>query len=233
LGNEEAMTDEQQEAMFLNAGRSDEYKFDRIGFAPDVIYDIGADCGSVTLFAHSLFPQAKIVAVEPNPWSYPRLAKNAADIPQIVAVNAAVGQGPMFEPLPPAEPLHWMVVGRDAPTWDNKLVPTTVPVIGVDELYARHGGERYAVKVDIEGGEASMMRHGPSRQVLLNSAYFTAELHFWGRTHEEMLAAVDTINRFLFDLAQSHTVYTYSYGACGHVWAKRRVPPEHVEAWLG
>lgn len=226
------MTDDEQEAMFLASGPGDEYRFGKLNFAPDVIYDIGADCGTVTMFAHGLFPQAKIVAVEPNPWSFPRLAKNAAGIPQIVAVNAAVGQEPLFEPKQPCEPLHWLVVSRDAPTWDENLVPSSVPAIGLDELYATHGGERYAVKLDIETGEVGIMRHGPSRQVLVNSAYFAAELHFWGRTHDDMMGAVDTIQRFLFDLAQTHTVYTYGYGACGHVWAKRRIN-DSVEAWLG
>ena len=225
------MTDDEQEALFLAAGPGDEYKFSKISFEPDVIYDIGADVGSITLFVADLFPNTKIVAVEPNPWSFPRLTKNAAGIHNIVAVNAAVGQGPMFEP-DQCEPLHWMVVSRDAPAWNNSLVPATVPAIGLDELHTQHGGERYAVKVDVEGGEVEMMRHEPSRQVLLNSAYFAAELHFWGQTRAQMMAAYDTVSRFFFELAQTHTLYTYSYGACGHVWAKRRGPENNVEAWL-
>jgi FkbM family methyltransferase len=224
------MTDEEQEALFLNAGRSDEYKFGRIGFVPDTVYDIGADCGSVTMFVQSLFPNAKIIAVEPNPWSFPRLAKNAAGFPLIVPVNAAVGTGPMFEPPSCESPLHWRVV--DGTEADLSWPVSSVASVTLAELYAQYGGERYAVKVDCEGAEVGIMRHAASRQVLLNSYYFAAEVHFWGRTHELMMAAVDTINRFLFELAQTHTMYTYSYGACGHVWAKRRVPLESVETWL-
>ena len=225
--------DERQEQVFLLAGLSDEYKLRKIGFTLDVLYDIGADCGSVTMFAHSIFPDTRIVAVEPNPWSFSRLAKNAADIPQIVPINAAIGQGPLFQPAGEVGPLHWLVVDRDSPTWDNKLVPAAVQAIGLDELYSQHGGERYAVKVDIEGGEVAMIRHEPSRNVLINSSYFAAELHYWGSTREGMMEGVDTINRFLFELAQTHTIYSYNYGACGHVWAKRRTPAESVEAWLG
>jgi FkbM family methyltransferase len=226
------MTDDEQEKLFLSAGATDEYKFGSLGFQPDTISDSGADCGSITMFIHKVFPNSKIVAVEPNPWSFPRLAKNAAPHPEIIAVNAAVGHGPLFEPAGDVSPLHWMVVSRNAPSWGENLVPSKVPVIGLDELYATHGGERYAVKVDCETAEIEMMRHGPSRQVLLNSSYFAAELHFWGRTQEEMMGGYDTVNRFLFDLAQTHTLYTYSYGACGHVWAKRRIN-NSVEAWLG
>jgi FkbM family methyltransferase len=227
------MTDEEQESLYLNAGRSDEYKFRRIGFVPDTVYDIGADCGSVTMFVQSLFPNAKIVAVEPNPWSFPRLAKNSACFPLIVPVNAAVGTGPMFEPPTCESPLQWLVVDSSAAAYDETWPVSKVPSVTLAELYAQHGGERYAVKVDCETAEVGIMRHAASRQVLLNSSYFAAELHFWGRTHELMMEAVDTINRFLFELAQTHTLYTYSYGACGHVWAKRRVPLESVEAWLG
>lgn len=227
------MTDDEQEALFLSAGPHDEYRFSKIGFVPDVIYDIGADCGSVTLHLHRLFPESRIIAVEPNPWSFPRLAKNAAGIPQIVPVNAAVGQGPLFEPTQPCEPLHWRVVPRDSPTWDESLLPSSVPAVTLDELYRSYGGERYAVKMDCETAEVGILRHGMSRQVILDSHYFAAELHFWGSTHDGMMASVDTIQRFVFDLMQTHTVYSYAYGACMHVWAKRRVPLEHVEAWLG
>jgi hypothetical protein len=38
-----------------------------------------------------------------------------------------------------------------------------------------------------------------------------------------MLTVVDDLMRFLFWLAQTHTIGTYAYGACMHVWAKRRV----------
>ena len=226
------MTDDEQEKLFLSAGRADEYRFAQANIDPDVLYDIGADCGSVTMFAHSIFPQTKIVSVEPNPWSFPRLAKNAADIPQIVPVNAAVGIGPLYEPPTCESPLHWLVVDASAAAYDETWPLSPVVALTLEELHRRHGGERYAVKVDCEGAEVGIMRHGPSRQVLLNSAYFAAELHFWGRTHNGMMEAVDTINRFLFDLAQTHTIYSYSYGACGHVWAKRRIN-NSVEAWLG
>lgn len=226
------MTDDEQEALFLEAGPHDEYRFSKIGFVPDVIYDIGADCGSVTLHLHRLFPESRIIAVEPNPWSFARLAKNAAGIPQIVPVNAAIGEGKLYEPPPPVLPSHWLVVERNAPTWSPEWVSSAVPAATLAELRAKYGGERYAVKVDIEGGEVVIMRHEASRKALLESHYFAAELHYWGRTHELMLEGNDTINRFLFDLAQTHTIYRYEYGACGHVWAKRRVPLEHVEEWL-
>ena len=219
------MTDDDEIALYLSAGPSDEYELAGIGFEPDVIYDIGADVGSVTMFAHATYPNAKIVAVEPNPWSFPRLQENAADIPQIVPVYAAIGRGQMYEPVK-APPLHWMVVEKGAPTWTTEMVPSPGTSITLDELHSMHGGNRYVVKMDCEGAEYDILMHPFSRQMVFNSSYFAAEFHFWGSTHDKMHVVVEELMRFQFELAQTHTIYTYSYGACAHIWAKRRTNNE-------
>lgn len=227
------MTDDEQEALFLSAGPSDEYKLTKMGFTPDVIYDIGADVGSITMFAHQTFPNAKIVAVEPNPWSFPRLKKNAAISPNIIAVNAGVGTGPMWQTAGDWGPLHHQVLSENALSRGDGMVPSTVPSVTLAELYRQHGGENYVVKLDCEGAETGIISHRESMQVIHGSAYFAAELHYWGKTPAAMKEAVSLLLQFEFDLAQTHTVYGYAYGACKHVWAKRRTPPEHVEAWNG
>jgi hypothetical protein len=79
--------------------------------------------------------------------------------------------------------------------------------------------EKRAVR---ESAEQAVVTHEPSRQVIFGSSYFCAEFHFWGHTHDQMLGTIDDLMRFLFWLGQTHTIYTYSYGACMHVWAKRR-----------
>lgn len=227
------MTDDEQEALFLAAGPSDEYKLKSMGFVPDVIYDIGADVGSITMFAHQTFPDAKIVAVEPNPWSYPRLEKNASVSPNIISINAAVGTGPMWQTSGDWGPLHHQVLSEDAPSRGPGMVPATVPSITLAELHREHGGEMYVVKLDCEGAEVGIVTHPESMRVIHESAYFAAELHYWGKTGEAMKGAVAILLQFEFDLAQTHTIYSYAYGVCRHIWAKRRIPPEHVEAWNG
>jgi len=217
------MTDEEQVALFLSAGVSDEYRLTTLGFVPDVIYDIGADVGSITMFAHKTYQNAKIIAVEPNPWSFPRLVKNAAEIPEIVPIRAALGLGQMYEARPETEPLHWMVVGRDAPTWHANLMPSIVPPVMLAELYSRYGGERYVVKMDCESGEFAALTHEPDIQMIINSSFFAAELHIWANEAAEVPKVADTIWRFFFRLAQTHTLFTKCYGACVHVWAKKRI----------
>jgi len=216
------MTDDEQEALFLGAGISDEYRLKTLGFEPDVIYDIGADVGSITMFAHATYPQARIVAVEPNPWSYLRLVKNAEASPGIIPLRAAIGQGQLYEAGPQTEPLHWMVVGRDAPSWRDNLVPTDVPAVMLDELHSRYGGERYVVKMDCESGEFVALTHEPSVQMILASAFFAAEFHIWATHGRDVPKVADTIWQFMFRLAQTHTIYTKAYGACIHCWAENR-----------
>ena len=217
------MRDEEQAEIIVNAALCDEYRLATLGFEPDVIYDIGADFGSITMAAHGLYPKAKIVAVEPNPWSYSRLVKNAEGIPVIIPLREAIGQGQLYEAGPQTEPLHWMVVGQNAPSWHDGLVPTDVPPVMLDELHARYGGERYVVKMDCESGEFVSLVHEPSVQMIIGSAFFAAELHIWARDGNEVPKVADTIWRFFFPIRKRHTIFTKCYGACIHVWAKKRI----------
>ena len=50
---------------------------------PKVIIDLGAHFGDTTLYYHTRFPNARIIAVEPAPESYERLLKNTQNIKNI------------------------------------------------------------------------------------------------------------------------------------------------------
>ena len=223
------MTDEEQTKLLCDVRQLDEYRLANLKFTPDVIYDIGADIGSVTLAAHELYPNAKIVAVEPNPWSYPRLVDNTAEISEVISLHAALGQGQMYEPPSCPGPLHWMVVGKDAPTWRENLVPCDVPSIMLNELHTKYGGKQYVVKMDCESGEIASLFHEPSCQMIIDSAYFSAELHIWATKGDNVPKVANIVWQFLFRLAQTHTIYTYGYGVCLHVWALRRIDGSVVE----
>ena len=59
---------------------------------PQVIIDLGAHFGDTVLYYHALFPNAKIIAVEPSSENYERLVKHVGHIQNITLVNAAIGQ---------------------------------------------------------------------------------------------------------------------------------------------
>lgn len=57
---------------------------------PRVIVDAGANIGSATLWFRERFPDAQVIALEPNPQAFERLRRNFADDPNVQLVNAAL-----------------------------------------------------------------------------------------------------------------------------------------------
>lgn len=59
-------------------------------FGPQTIVDAGANCGMATLYFANKYPEAKIIAVEPEPSNYAALLKNTRSYPNVVPVQAAL-----------------------------------------------------------------------------------------------------------------------------------------------
>jgi FkbM family methyltransferase len=60
------------------------------GVDPAVIVDLGSNAGFSVLFFKSLYPNARVVAVEPHPGTFERLCLNTAHLDGVDLVNAAV-----------------------------------------------------------------------------------------------------------------------------------------------
>jgi FkbM family methyltransferase len=58
---------------------------------PISVMDLGANFGAATIYFALRWPKAKIVAVEPNPQMFARLAANTAHYPNVSCLNYAVG----------------------------------------------------------------------------------------------------------------------------------------------
>lgn len=57
---------------------------------PQLIVDAGANVGSATLWFRERFPDARIIAIEPNPEAFGRLQRNVGDDRDVELVNAAL-----------------------------------------------------------------------------------------------------------------------------------------------
>ena len=228
MSTDEQITSAEWDDCCMRAMVHDEYKFSQTGFVPDVVYDIGADVGSMTMIAHKHFPNATIIAVEPHRHTYPRLKARTENIKEIIAINAAVGKGQLFEAPHNTGPLHNWVVEETSPRWSSDLAPSAVDGIGLDELYAQYGGEQYIVKMDCEGAEYHILKDKASRDVIIGSSYFAAEFHCFGNAPSQSKRADDNaqvIMMFIYELTRTHKVYTCAYGSAIHVWAKRQTDP--------
>ena len=67
-----------------------EYDLGLPEFSPRTIVDAGANSGMATLYYANKYPNAKIVAVEPEPSNYAALVKNVAPYPNVTPINAAL-----------------------------------------------------------------------------------------------------------------------------------------------
>jgi len=124
-----------------------------LGFAPKTILDLGANIGFASLYLSTLFPQASIATVEPDPRNVHPLKRNL----QFNGVNATTfeaaagsGEGTLqlrFGDDPMCSSLE---------TNDMHVHPsaTSVAVTTVPAILAKLGWSQIdLLKVDIEGGE--------------------------------------------------------------------------------
>lgn len=151
--------------------RRDCYGIKQIPEQPDVVLDIGANVGSFSLFAKSVWPDAKIVALEPFPSTYSVLQQNIKGT-DIQAFNLALGNG---------YPVH-LVQGADSGS--NRTSQTQegpmVNTITLQDLVRSQvpPGGTYMIKLDCEGGEWGIWQDPVSLSVLLKACAVSAELHY-------------------------------------------------------
>lgn len=135
--------------MEVYGGRPYELDYEPLGEV-DSILDVGANVGTASAFLATRFSGARIVAVEPNPFTFELLRENLRRAaPEGIAVNAAVVARPgSYQLEPGTSPSNDQVVATPA-RGEGDLEALTV-----DELLDRYlPGGVDLMKVDIEGGE--------------------------------------------------------------------------------
>jgi FkbM family methyltransferase len=123
------------------------------------ILDLGANAGYASLFFSLGCPQARILAVEPDPDNYALLVKNLEAYPLVQCLHGAVWSESTRLYLEkvdqPSDSLIRVDPRPDAPT------ETTVSAFGVTELMARAGFEWVdVIKMDVEGAEREIFSRG-------------------------------------------------------------------------
>jgi FkbM family methyltransferase len=118
---------------------------------PRVIVDVGGYTGlSAAFFAHQ-YPEATIIAVEPDAENFELLTRNTASFPNVHAVHAAVWRESGMISLTDPGNGEWGFQVDDQPgTPDGKLVRA----VTVEELIKEFNLDRVdLLKVDVEGSE--------------------------------------------------------------------------------
>ncbi len=156
---------------------------------PDVVFDIGANIGVFTHYAHERFPDATIVAVEPHPENFAILKRFAPE--GVFAHNLAIGHGAITR-YPDVQDQPGGITGGESYISDgfgyevpdlegHAVESTSISSAMLSHIRKFHAyGQRYMVKIDCEGAENIIFAHPPSVEVLRKADFVAMELHpYW------------------------------------------------------
>ncbi|MEH3034935.1 MAG: FkbM family methyltransferase [Sphingomonas adhaesiva] len=118
-----------------------------------VIIDAGANIGAASLWFRRLFPEAHIVAIEPDADNGRVLRENIGGLPNCTILNAAIGSTSGFAAVRDGE-------GDDS-GWAKQTERATsgVPIVTMAEAIATvDDGTALIVKIDIEGFESDLFQ---------------------------------------------------------------------------
>jgi FkbM family methyltransferase len=143
---------------------------------PRVIVDLGANIGAATAFFLERFPSARVVAVEPDPTTYRKLAANVGRDSRVTLIHAAVtGRQSTYAEL-----------FASKASWDSRVVPepsrgtVRVPAGTLEQILQPIGVDRVDIlKIDVEGMEHQIFAApGPqdSAELLIGEVHPTAEI---------------------------------------------------------
>jgi FkbM family methyltransferase len=113
-----------------------------------IIVDAGANIGAASRWFERSFPDAAIIAIEPEPGNLEMLRQNVSGSTGITVVPAAIGGHPGF-----------VRVLNDGMGWAAKTVRANegVPIITMPEAFVKvPNGVPFIAKVDIEGFESDL-----------------------------------------------------------------------------
>lgn len=185
---------------------ADIYRLRSVQFQPDVIFDIGANIGIFSRFARSLFPKARIIALEPHPENCAVFREHTQDENTLLIQNA-LGNGHQVYHGTTARNGSgetYLSTGLGYPVKD--MIETVESGSGLErsgidrsvrfhELIHTHRGDGPVIaKIDCEGAENTIWESPYNRAVLATIDYICMEIHPYalhGAELPKVLAAQD------------------------------------------
>lgn len=161
-----------------------------------LIVDCGANVGFSALYFARRYPQAKILAIEPDPGNYAMLVRNTQSVAAIRPIHAAVWpRKANLSIVDPARPHAALRV-----TEGQGKGPGNIPTVQLADIVAEHSSIDI-LKVDIEGSEKALFEDPSSPEWLSKTRVIYAELHDWMEPGSSR-AFYQAITRFPF--SQQH-----------------------------
>jgi FkbM family methyltransferase len=139
----------------------------------DFIIDIGANIGISTTYIKGLFPKAKIIALEPEPYTFECLKKNTRFIRDIFIEQKAYGDGGKCNTNKRDNGFLGIY------TTNNN--DGTVESLTMEDIFIKYelsDDSKYFIKSDCEGSEKYFINNVFCENVILKSQLFFCEIHF-------------------------------------------------------
>ena len=149
--------------VFLRPGTTDQDVYDEIFISreydidlgdPKFIVDAGAHIGLSSVFFASRYPEATVIALEPEPSNFAMLLKNTKDFPNIKPLQAGLW----------SKKTHLRIEDSNVPTWSFRVIESAsgegIPAVGITDILTDFRPARIDVlKIDIEGSEFEVLNH--------------------------------------------------------------------------
>lgn len=205
------------------------------GFLPRCVMDVGASDGHWTVLAHSLFPQAEYVLVEPLEEHASTLARLAAEHPQFRVCPTALGSAngtvamSVASDLVSSSCLHY--------AHDDQIVRRTVSISTADAFLASAGiAPPDLLKIDVQGFELEVLKG--AERLLARLDVLIVEVNMFRFMPEcplahEVIAYLADRGFVLFDLAgQLRRPYQDDLGQLDLVFAAGTSPLVSSTRWV-
>jgi FkbM family methyltransferase len=139
---------------------------------PRTIIDAGANIGCATIFFANRYPDARIIAIEPDPSNFEVLQSNCAGLPNVTPVAAAVWSHPATLTFVNPNCGKWAVSmkerGSDGAAVRGVTIAQLIEEFSLDRIDV--------LKMDIEGGEKEVFS-APDLSWLDKVGMLAIELH--------------------------------------------------------
>lgn len=181
----------------------------KFNFIPDVVLDLGANVGVFSRYARQLFPNALIIAVEPDKNNCDIFKEHTSD-ERIILIEKAIGDGEIFKARKAANGSLEVYMSKNIGYDDDdfKLFEKSdVQAIKITKLKQYiNPGDRVLLKLDIEGNETSIFSDAASMKMLSTIDYIAGELHFFANDGLKLVGVVDLVNESMDQLRKTHDV---------------------------
>ena len=168
-----------------------------------LIVDAGANIGASAVYFVIAYPNARVVALEPDVGNFGLLSKNTADL-NVEALNAAIsstrGRARVFDPGEGAWGYRTKLISED------EIFTDAVPRVTINDIYNSHssGFFPFIVKIDIEGAEFDLF--SGSTEWVERTPLIIIELHDWllpkSGTSRPFLECISRLDRDFVQIGQ-------------------------------